>query len=64
MCNNNITLITASSFKELKHLEDDWDRIVFENDCNIYMSYDWCRIWWDYYGDDKELMVFVFKNVI
>ncbi len=28
----------------------------------IFLSFDWCRLWWKYYGKDRELKIMLFTN--
>lgn len=29
---------------------------------DVYLSYDWCSTWCDFYGTDRELRIFIFRN--
>lgn len=51
---------TINSFGELGILAEEWDRFVEKLNAPVYMSYDWCRIWWEFYGKGKELAIFLF----
>ncbi len=46
------------TFEEVAHLQIEWDRFVVEMGGDIYFSYDWCRMWWRYYGSGRTLRVF------
>lgn len=48
------------SFELLTELDTEWDQFVLSVDGHIYMSYDWCRLWWEYYGRGSYLRVFIF----
>jgi len=50
-----------TSFENLDKLRPIWDEAVVRMGGTIYMSYDWCRIWWEFYGAGKQLRVFVFS---
>jgi CelD/BcsL family acetyltransferase involved in cellulose biosynthesis len=50
------------SFESVPITRDEWDRFVLDVDGHIYMSYDWCRIWWEYYGRTSDLRVFIFME--
>ncbi len=49
------------SFEELAALREEWDRFVCQTGGDIYFSYDWCRVWWNHYGSDRELNIFSFR---
>ena len=38
------------SFDELQRLREPWDRLALKAGSEIFLTYDWCRIWWKYYG--------------
>ncbi|UCC98844.1 MAG: GNAT family N-acetyltransferase [Phycisphaerales bacterium] len=49
-------------FESLRGIQQKWDQFVESADGGIFLTYDWCRIWWDYYGRDRDLKVFLFHN--
>ena len=55
-----ITYTIEKSFESIEHKCEEWDRLIVETCSNIYMSFDWCRVWWDYYGEGCELRLFLF----
>jgi len=50
-----------SDFRSLADLRKEWDEAVIELGGSIYLSYDWCKTWWDFYGAGKELRIFLFR---
>jgi hypothetical protein len=48
------------SFDELDHLRDTWDEVVLRTSGSIYMTYDWVRVWWMFYGESAKLKLFLF----
>lgn len=50
----------SDSFEKIEQLREAWDKFVIENAGTIYMSFDWCRVWWEYYGRGKQLEIFIF----
>lgn len=50
------------SFEDLCMLQPEWDKFVGKLNAPIYMSYDWCRIWWEIYGSGKDLRIYVFSG--
>ncbi len=58
MC-DNIETEVHRSFKTLESIEEDWNRLSSNS---IYLTYGWCRSWWKFYGDKKDLSVLVFRE--
>jgi CelD/BcsL family acetyltransferase involved in cellulose biosynthesis len=50
------------SFDELAPMQQEWDDFVEAVGAEIFLTYDWCRIWWKYYGKNRDLAVFVFRS--
>ena len=50
------------SFDEIDLTREMWDDFVQSVQSDLYSSYDWCRTWWDHYGDGRELRIFVFRS--
>ena len=50
-----------TSFAGLDALRETWDEAVMRLGGSIYMSYDWCRIWWNVYGAAKALRLYWFE---
>lgn len=48
-------------FKSVEHLHTEWDECVEVTGGDIYLTYDWCRAWWDFYGEKRDLQIFVYK---
>lgn len=51
-----------NDFGSLASMQQEWDDFVELVCGDIFMTYDWCRVWWKYYGKDRRLRVFVFRN--
>jgi CelD/BcsL family acetyltransferase involved in cellulose biosynthesis len=49
-------------FDKLAALQPEWDSFVETVGGEIFLTYDWCRIWWKYYGKKRTLRVFIFRN--
>ena len=55
-----IQLKIYKRFEDLENIQLQWDELV-QNTCgDIFMTYHWCRIWWKYYGQSRNLRIFVF----
>ncbi len=50
------------NFEELQNIREQWDNFIESIGCEIFLTYDWCRIWWKHYGQAKPLRIFVFKD--
>jgi CelD/BcsL family acetyltransferase involved in cellulose biosynthesis len=48
------------NFEELAALQQRWDSFVESVGGDIFLTYDWCRIWWKYYGRRRRLQIFLF----
>lgn len=59
---DTIAVQTYDSFETLSNLQQDWDSFMEEMNAEIFLTYDWCSIWWKYYGKGRELKVFIFKQ--
>src|ERR1035441_9174106 len=51
-----------TAFEGLEPFRSCWDDAVIRLGGSIYMSYDWCRTWWQFYGQGKELRIFLFTS--
>jgi CelD/BcsL family acetyltransferase involved in cellulose biosynthesis len=56
----NLAVRIENSFQGLDSLRAAWDEAALRLGGTIYMSYDWCKAWWHFYGDHKELRLFLF----
>jgi CelD/BcsL family acetyltransferase involved in cellulose biosynthesis len=50
------------SFESLQSMQLQWDEFVESMGSGIFLTYDWCRIWWKYYGKNRDLRIFIFRN--
>lgn len=58
---DNLSVSVHSSFNDLEGHREEWDRFSESVKGDIYLTYDWCRIWWEHYGNNRELRIFVFR---
>jgi CelD/BcsL family acetyltransferase involved in cellulose biosynthesis len=49
-------------FDACESLREEWDRLMRELGADVYMTYDWCRTWWKYYGTNRQLGIFLFRQ--
>lgn len=59
---NEIDYTLFERFDDLEPLRTEWDRFVLDSTGDLYQSFDWCRLWWKYYGKGRDLAVLVFRN--
>src|SRR5206468_5757264 len=50
----------ATDYRSVENLRRQWDDAVIALGGTIYMSYDWSRTWWEFYGAGKDLRIFLF----
>jgi len=50
------------SFEDASVGREEWDKFVQDVGGDIYVSYDWCRIWWRHYGQGRQLRLFIFRE--
>src|SRR5574341_1564478 len=55
-----LTCRVFNSFAGLDYLRTAWDQACLQARGSVYMTYDWVRVWWEFYGADAELRLFVF----
>jgi len=58
----NLHVEVYENFENLCILQREWDAFVEKLNAPVYMSYDWCRIWWKIYGAGKDLRIYVFSG--
>jgi CelD/BcsL family acetyltransferase involved in cellulose biosynthesis len=58
----NIQVKVFGNFDELAPIQKEWDDFVESEGGDIFLTYDWSRVWWKYYGEGRELSVFIFRN--
>jgi hypothetical protein len=52
----------AGSFESLPLTAAEWDAFMEGMDAEIFLSHDWCRLWWKYYGAGNLLRIFTFRS--
>jgi CelD/BcsL family acetyltransferase involved in cellulose biosynthesis len=50
------------NFEALANMQRDWDSFMEEINAEIFLTYDWCKLWWKYYGKGRDLKIFTFKQ--
>ena len=57
----NIQVQVVDNFVEPSLTQQEWDDFVESVDGEIFLTFDWCRLWWKYYGENRVLKIFVFR---
>ena len=57
-----IDVTVHSSFEDLSNIQAEWDQFVEVVGSDIFLTYDWCKTWWKYYGKGRDLKVFIFRD--
>lgn len=58
----DIQVTIFTNFKSLASIETEWDSFIENVDGDIFLTFDWCRIWWNHYGNNKKLRIFVLRK--
>lgn len=58
--NDSIFIQEAVTFDELLHIRSEWDAFMEALGAEIYLTFDWCKTWWKYYGTGRHLRIFLF----
>lgn len=59
---SSLDVVVAQSFEDTGLTRDAWDAFVLETGAGLYMSHDWCSIWWKHYGGKRRLRIFVVRE--
>ena len=57
---SDFKVVVEKDFDNLAPLREEWDALAAESAGSIYLSFDWSRTWWQFYGLNKELRIFLF----
>ena len=57
-----IRISSQHSFDDLPIGQQAWDVFMESISAEVFLSYDWCRLWWKYYGKNRELRIFLFTK--
>jgi CelD/BcsL family acetyltransferase involved in cellulose biosynthesis len=53
---------TFTSFEDASAIAPEWDALVQRLGGSLYMTFDWCRIWWQHYGAGRELRLIALRS--
>ena len=57
-----ISVEVATTFEQLVSMQQEWDDFMESIGGEIFLTYDWCRIWWKHYGTNRRLMIFLLRG--
>ena len=57
-----VKLKVYESFDTLNISQKKWDEFTESVGCDITLTYDWCRTWWQYYSAGRKLQIFIFRQ--
>ncbi len=57
-----LEIYIVSNNKEFDSLKTEWNNLVRDSDSFIFQTFEWNRIWWDYFGGGKELHIAVIHH--
>jgi len=60
---SSLSLEVFRSFEEALSIEGEWNSLAAKCGCEIYQSFDWCRVWWKHYGVDRDLRILAFRSM-
>lgn len=47
----------ATNLEEFELLKPEWNNLVSKSESTIFQTFEWNRVWWDYFGEGKELHI-------
>jgi CelD/BcsL family acetyltransferase involved in cellulose biosynthesis len=57
-----VRLETFTSFEDAEAIAPEWDDLIARLDGSLYMSFSWCRVWWDHYGSRRDLRLMAVRD--
>lgn len=59
---SGISVECHDDFEGILTLQPEWDAFVESSASDIYLTFDWCHIWWKHYGASRQLVLYVFRE--
>jgi CelD/BcsL family acetyltransferase involved in cellulose biosynthesis len=56
-----IELYVFDSFEAIETIQCEWDNFIESIRGEIFLTFDWCKLWWKYYGKGRHLKIFIFR---
>jgi hypothetical protein len=51
----DVSVTVATTFGDARLSAESWDEVVASLGGSVYMTFDWLRTWWDFYGNGRDL---------
>jgi hypothetical protein len=59
----DVSCVVLDSYNDVDQaLEKEWDELAIKAGGSIYLTCAWSRIWWEFYGKEKLLRIFLFRS--
>ena len=58
----SLDVIVYENFEDLASMQEEWDGFMESIRGEIFLTYDWCRVWWKYYGKNRDLKIFILRH--
>lgn len=52
-----LTVRVLHSFAEAEPLRSAWNHLATRSGADVYQTFEWCSIWWKYYGKKRKLHI-------
>ncbi|MBF8260065.1 MAG: glycosyl transferase [Actinobacteria bacterium] len=56
------TFVRYSAIEDAEPLRKEWDDFIEKETGDVFLTYDWCRVWWRHYGNRREPLIYVFRD--
>lgn len=59
---NGLSLEVVTKEEQFSALCDEWNGLVAKAGVHIFQTHEWQRIWWKYFGKNKQLYILLFRD--
>lgn len=60
---NDFSCTVLDSYNRIdRAVEKEWDELSIKTRGSIYLTYAWSRIWWEFYGKEKTLRIYLYRS--
>mgnify|MGYP001260821810 CR=1 FL=1 len=56
------THVVYSDYDGAAGIAVEWDDLASRVGSDVYSTYDWCRVWWEFYGAGRQLMIVLVRK--
>jgi CelD/BcsL family acetyltransferase involved in cellulose biosynthesis len=56
------TFVRYSAIEDAEPIRKEWDDFIEKETGDVFLTYDWCRVWWRHYGTRREPFIYVFRD--